>query len=86
MYYIYVGDAMTDFSAFSKADYETLAELHYALRCFLRFSENAVETAGLTLQKHQDCYLSLGTPAANSLQSVSWLKGCKFAITSLLAW
>jgi DNA-binding MarR family transcriptional regulator len=53
---------MIDFSNFSKEDYETLAEFRYALRCFLRFSENAAETAGLTLQQHQALLFIIGYP------------------------
>jgi DNA-binding MarR family transcriptional regulator len=53
---------MTDFSSFSKEDYETLAEFRYALRCFLRFSESAAETAGLTLQQHQALLFIIGYP------------------------
>jgi DNA-binding MarR family transcriptional regulator len=53
---------MTDFSTFSKEDYETLAEFRYALRCFLRFSENAAKTAGLTLQQHQALLFIIGYP------------------------
>lgn len=53
---------MTDFSTFSKGDYETLAEFRYALRCFLRFSENAAEFAGLTMQQHQALLFIIGYP------------------------
>jgi len=53
---------MTDFSTFSKADYETLAEFRYALRHYLRFSKNAVETAGITLQQHQALLFIIGFP------------------------
>jgi DNA-binding MarR family transcriptional regulator len=53
---------MTDFSTFSKEDYATLAEFRYALRCFLRFSEAAAETAGLTLQQHQALLFIIGFP------------------------
>lgn len=53
---------MTDFSTFSKEDYQTLAEFRYALRCFLHFSENAAETAGLTLQQHQALLFIIGFP------------------------
>lgn len=53
---------MTDFSSFSKEDYETLAEFRYALRCFLRFSEEAAESAGLTLQQHQALLFIIGYP------------------------
>jgi DNA-binding MarR family transcriptional regulator len=54
---------MTDFSTFSKDDYQTLAEFRYALRCYLRFSENAAESAGLTLQQHQALLFIVGYPA-----------------------
>jgi DNA-binding MarR family transcriptional regulator len=37
----------------SKSEYETLANLRYALRQFLRFSEEAAQGAGLTPQQHQ---------------------------------
>lgn len=53
---------MTDFSTFSKSDYETLAEFRYALRHYLRFSKNAVETAGITLQQHQALLCIIGFP------------------------
>jgi DNA-binding MarR family transcriptional regulator len=53
---------MTDFSTFSKQDYEILAEFRYALRCFLHFSENAAESAGLTLQQHQALLFIIGYP------------------------
>src|SRR5512136_2087885 len=53
---------MTDFSAFSKEDYQTLAEFRYALRCFLAFSENAAKSAGLTLQQHQALLFIIGYP------------------------
>lgn len=53
---------MTDFSSFSKEDYETLAEFRYALRCFLRFSEEAAKSAGLTLQQHQALLFIIGYP------------------------
>ena len=53
---------MTDFSAFSKNDYETLAEFRHVLRCFLHFSENAAEAAGLTQQQHQALLSIIGFP------------------------
>lgn len=36
-----------------KGEYEALASFRYALRRFLRFSEEAVEAVGLTPQQHQ---------------------------------
>lgn len=53
---------MTNFSTFSKSEYETLAEFRYALRHYLRFSKNAVETAGITLQQHQALLFIIGYP------------------------
>lgn len=37
----------------TQAQYQTLAELRYALRRFLRFSETAAHAAGVTPQQHQ---------------------------------
>ena len=37
----------------TKAHYESLAEFRHALRNFLRFSEDAARSAGLTPQQHQ---------------------------------
>jgi DNA-binding MarR family transcriptional regulator len=54
---------MTDFSTFSKEDYQTLAEFRYAIRCFLRFSETAAQAAGLTLQQHQALLFIIGHPS-----------------------
>lgn len=34
-------------------DYEALAHFRYALRCFLRFSEEAAASVGLSPQQHQ---------------------------------
>lgn len=58
---------MTDFSNFTKSDYETLAEFRYALRCFLHFSEGAVEEVGLTLQQHQALLFIIGYPGREQL-------------------
>ena len=53
---------MTSVSPFSKTEYETLAEFRYALRHYLRFSKNAVEKAGITLQQHQALLFIIGYP------------------------
>ena len=37
----------------TRGQYEMLAEFRYALRKFLRFSEDAAQAAGLTPQQHQ---------------------------------
>ena len=58
---------MTDFSRFSKSDYETLAEFRYALRCFLHFSEDAAESVGLTLQQHQALLFIVGFPGREQI-------------------
>ena len=47
---------------FSKADYEALASFRYALRQFLRFSEEAAEAVGLTPQQHQALLAIRGFP------------------------
>lgn len=39
--------------ALSKADFEILAEFRYRLRCFLRFSEEASRSSGLTPLQYQ---------------------------------
>lgn len=46
----------------TKAEYEILAALRYALRQFLRFSEEAARTAGLTPQQHQALLAIKGFP------------------------
>ncbi|MCW0220224.1 MAG: hypothetical protein OJI67_18000, partial [Prosthecobacter sp.] len=37
----------------TQAQYETLASFRFALRRFLRFSEQAAQSAGITPQQHQ---------------------------------
>lgn len=44
------------------ADYRTLAEFRFALRVFLRFSEDAARTAGLTPNQHQLLLAVRGAP------------------------
>src|SRR5437868_3270253 len=46
----------------SKAEYETLASFRYALRKFLRFSEEKAAAAGLTPQQHQALLAIKGFP------------------------
>ncbi len=46
----------------TKAEYETLAALRYALRRFTRFSEGAATAAGLTSQQHQALLSIKGFP------------------------
>jgi DNA-binding MarR family transcriptional regulator len=46
----------------TRADYETLAALRYALRLFLRFSEEAAQRSGLTPQQHQALLAIKGFP------------------------
>lgn len=47
----------------SKAQYELLASFRFALRRFLRFSEDAAHRAGLTPQQHQALLAIKGFPA-----------------------
>jgi DNA-binding MarR family transcriptional regulator len=51
----------------SKAEIETLAALRYALRQFLRFSEEAAATAGLTPQQHQALLAIKGFPGRDRI-------------------
>ncbi len=46
----------------AKAEYETLAHFRYAIRLFLRFSEEAAQAAGLTPQQHQALLAIQGFP------------------------
>jgi DNA-binding MarR family transcriptional regulator len=46
----------------SRAQYETLAAFRYALRQFIRFSEEAAMTAGITPQQHQALLAIKGFP------------------------
>jgi DNA-binding MarR family transcriptional regulator len=46
----------------TKAEFEALAAFRYALRRFLRFSENAAQHAGLTPQQHQALLAIKGFP------------------------
>ena len=54
-------------SKITKAHYETLAELRYALRQFLRFSENAAQAAGVTPQQHQAMLAIKGFPGRDHI-------------------
>ncbi|MCG3148266.1 MAG: hypothetical protein PCFJNLEI_01709 [Verrucomicrobiae bacterium] len=45
-----------------KAQYETLAAFRYALRQFIRFSEEAAQAAGITPQQHQALLAIKGFP------------------------
>lgn len=46
----------------TKGEYESLSAFRYALRCFLRFSEEAAEAVGLTPQQHQALLAIQGFP------------------------
>jgi DNA-binding MarR family transcriptional regulator len=46
----------------TKADYETLAAFRYALRQFLRFSEEVAQGVGLTPQQYQALLMIKGFP------------------------
>ena len=53
---------MADSEQLSQAQYETLAAFRYALRRFLRFSEEAAQDAGITPQQHQALLAVKGFP------------------------
>jgi DNA-binding MarR family transcriptional regulator len=46
----------------SQADYEALSQFRYLIRCFLEFSENAAQAAGLTPRHHQALLAIKGYP------------------------
>jgi DNA-binding MarR family transcriptional regulator len=51
----------------TKEHYETLAEFRYALRKFLRFSEDAARSAGLTPRHHQAILAIKGFPGRDQV-------------------
>ena len=51
----------------SKSEYESLAAFRYALRQFLRFSEEAAKTAGITPQQHQALLAIRGFPGRDQV-------------------
>jgi len=52
-------------TALTLADYESLAELRYQIRRFLRFSEDACRAAGLEPAQHQMMLALKGLPAGS---------------------
>ena len=50
-----------------KAQYEALAAFRYALRQFIRFSEEAAQAAGITAQQHQALLAIKGFPGRDSV-------------------
>ena len=52
----------------TKEHYVMLAEFRYALRQFLRFSETAAHTAGLTPQQHQAMLAIKGFPGRDDIK------------------
>ena len=61
------GHSMTGKKTITKEHCETLAEFRYALRKFLRFSENAAHAAGPTPQQHQAMLAIKGFPDRDSI-------------------
>jgi DNA-binding MarR family transcriptional regulator len=51
----------------TKAHYETLAGFRYSLRKFLRFSEDAAKSVGLTPQQHQAMLTIKGFPGREQI-------------------
>jgi DNA-binding MarR family transcriptional regulator len=51
----------------SKTDYERLSAFRYALRKFLKFSEEAAEAAGLTARQHQALLAIKGFPGRDHI-------------------
>lgn len=56
----------TDQTPMAKAEYEALAAFRYALRRFLRFSEQTARAAGVTPQQHQVLLAIKGFPGRES--------------------
>lgn len=54
-------------TSITKAHYETLAGFRYALRQFLRFSEDAALAAGVTPQQHQAMLAIKGFPGRDDV-------------------
>jgi DNA-binding MarR family transcriptional regulator len=64
-------------SAVSQEEYETLAAFRYQLRQFLRFSEEAAQSVGLTPQQHQALLTIKGFPARDYVtigELAEWLQ------------
>ena len=57
----------TQRSQVSQAEFEILAQFRYSLRQFLRFSELAARSAGLTPQQHQALLAIKGFPGLDSI-------------------
>ena len=51
----------------SKSEYESLAAFRYALRQFVRFSEEAAKAAGITPQQHQALLAIKGFPGRDEV-------------------
>ena len=66
----------------SKADFETLANFRYQLRRFLRFSEEATRTSGVTPLQYQLMLQIKGFPAANGRPWRSSPSACRPSITA----
>lgn len=50
----------------TQADYETLAEFRYLIRCFLDFSESAAREMGLSPRQHQALLAIRGFPGGQT--------------------
>ena len=58
-----------------KSQYETLAAFRYALRRFIRFSEEAAQAAGVTAQQYQALLAIKGFPGNTYGRSNGWRQG-----------
>ena len=64
-------------SVVTQEEYETLAAFRYQLRQFLRFSEEAAQSVGLTPQQHQALLTIKGFPARDYVtigELAEWLQ------------
>lgn len=53
--------------ALSQAEYETLSNFRYAVRRFLKFSQDAAESVGLTTHQHQALLAIKGFPERDKI-------------------
>lgn len=51
----------------TQADYETLSEFRYLIRCFLEFSQGAAKEVGLTPRQHQALLAIRGFPGGRAV-------------------
>ena len=51
----------------TQAEYEALSQFRYLIRCFLEFSQNVAQAAGLTPRQHQALLAIKGNPGGEAI-------------------